>query len=222
VTGQVYLSVSREEETGVRKVGLYPTISARPSKRLELGLQPSLNLWANASEYMWTPVVGGQPHPLFGSVEQATVTLTTRLAYVFTPTLSLRLYASPYLFSRDFSEFREGMDLRADRFRDRFRTLEDPELRFDAARAQFLGDVNADGRADFSFRDPSFTYGQFNLNAVLHWEYRPGSTLYVVWTQDRSDQYADRAAGFGPDMERLFAAPGTNVLLLKLSYWLGL
>ena len=222
VTGQAYFSVSREDETDVRRVLFYPTLSVRPSKRVELGLQPSLNLWASEAEYMWTAVKDGVQHPLFGRVEQAIVTLTTRLSYVFSPTLGVQLYASPYLFSREFSDYSEAAKLRADHFRDRYRTFGEDELQWDEARSLFMGHLDDDGRVDFAFRDPSFTYGQFNLNAVLNWEYRPGSTLYVIWTQDRSDHYSSPPAGFGPDMERLFGAPGTNVLLLKLSYWLGL
>jgi hypothetical protein len=61
-----------------------------------------------------------------------------------------------------------------------------------------------------------------NANAVLRWEYRPGSTLFVVWSQGRNDFAADGRFQLRRDASDLFRAPGTNVLLINASYWLNL
>jgi hypothetical protein len=70
--------------------------------------------------------------------------------------------------------------------------------------------------------DPDFNYQPFNLNAVLRWEYLPGSTLYLVWTQARENVTDDYFTTLGYDLGGPFRAPATNVLLLKVSYWWNL
>jgi hypothetical protein len=70
--------------------------------------------------------------------------------------------------------------------------------------------------------DPSFNVKHFNANAVLRWEYRPGSTLFVVWSQQRDHATADGRFAPRRDAARLFGAPGPNVLAIKASYWLGM
>ena len=72
----------------------------------------------------------------------------------------------------------------------------------------------------YGFDNPDFNIRNFNSNAVLRWEYRPGSTLFVVWNQGRSDFAADGRFQLRNNASDLFRAPGTNVLLIKMSYWL--
>jgi ethanolamine utilization protein EutQ (cupin superfamily) len=56
-------------------------------------------------------------------------------------------------------------------------------------------------------------------NAILRWEYQPGSTLFLVWTQDRSDTVLDGEFSVREGMSRMFAGPADNVFLVKISYW---
>jgi len=78
------------------------------------------------------------------------------------------------------------------------------------------------GSPTFRFQDPTFTFRSLRGNAVLRWEYRPGSTLFVVWT--RSSQIPELARGniqFSDDASALFQGPSENVFLVKMTYWLG-
>jgi len=63
---------------------------------------------------------------------------------------------------------------------------------------------------------------QLRSNTVLRWEYRPGSTLYLVWTHGRGDytnQYSDRS--WMTDYRDLFKIHPTNTFLIKAAYWLN-
>jgi hypothetical protein len=86
--------------------------------------------------------------------------------------------------------------------------------------------VDPDGAATASsgttFLDPSFTLRSLRGNAVLRWEYRPGSTLYLVWTRSGESSLSRRSIAFGDDFGALFQGPSQNVFLIKVSYWLGL
>jgi hypothetical protein len=83
-------------------------------------------------------------------------------------------------------------------------------------------DHTGDGTPDYSFARPDFSVKELRSNLVVRWEYRPGSTLFVVWSQGRS--HADHSGAFRPmgDFDRLLDAPGRHVLAIKLNYWLDL
>jgi hypothetical protein len=201
------------------------TAALRASNRLSLSLRPALNRHVNAWQYVGWRLVDGEPLYLLARLDQTTGSLTTRLDYTFTPELSLQLYAQPFVSAGGYADFRTVRDARAARFHDRFRTFGPAELlaeeRPDGGRS-FLLDLDADGRPEASFADPSFNFRQMRSNAVLRWEYRPGSTFFVVWSQGRTGRDPAGDLAWGRDVRQLLAAPGTNVLLLKLSYWLGL
>jgi hypothetical protein len=56
---------------------------------------------------------------------------------------------------------------------------------------------------------------------VLRWEYRPGSTLFLVWNQGRqADASVIGTRSMAGDFRDLFDLHPDNTLLLKVSYWL--
>jgi hypothetical protein len=152
------------------------------------------------------------------------VALTARLNYTFSPTLSLQLYAQPFISAGDYSAFKVVTDPRAGAFADRVRTLGGGEITsavVDGDR-EYTADLNGDGTADHAFGDPSFNFKQLRSNVVLRWEYRPGSAIFMVWSQGRTDFTRNGTFRFDRDVGDLWSAEGTNVLMVKVSYWLGL
>ena len=82
--------------------------------------------------------------------------------------------------------------------------------------------VDADGQqpaVPFKFSDPNFNFKSLRGNAVLRWEYLPGSTLYFVWTQQRTNYDDGGDFSFGRDIKNLLTSPGDNVFIIKASYW---
>ena len=73
----------------------------------------------------------------------------------------------------------------------------------------------------FLLDSPDFNIKSLRVNAVFRWEFRPGSTAYVVWTQQREDEEGPGRLAFGPDLTSMFSAPGDNVLMVKVSYFLS-
>ena len=69
--------------------------------------------------------------------------------------------------------------------------------------------------------DPTFGRGRFRGNAVLRWEYRPSSTLFVVWSQARDHEGDPAAPAIGTQHEALWAQPGTNIVTVKWTHWIG-
>ena len=71
----------------------------------------------------------------------------------------------------------------------------------------------------FSFDDPDFNFKSLRLNAIFRWEWRPGSAMYFVWTEQRQDDARPGTFAFRHDFGQVFAAPADDVILFKIAYW---
>ncbi len=187
----------------------------RPSSRATVSAGPFLNWRREGAQWVGRFDLA-EPHYLFARLEQTTVGVTARADWTFSPTLSLQLYAQPFVSGGAYTEFKQVADARAEAYAARFAGVD--------ARLGDGGDVQADldgdGAAE-SFRSPDFNVKQFRSNVVLRWEYRPGSTLFAVWSQGRDHYAADGAFSFRSDLGALLDQPSENAFMLKLSYWIG-
>jgi hypothetical protein len=174
-----------------------PGFTLRPSPALSVTL--GMRYARNRDDAQWIEkVTGAADHYVFGHLEQTTVAFTSRVNYTITPNLSIQLYAQPFVSAGDYTSFKELVDGRAPRYADRYRA--------------------------FAYADnPDFNVRSFRTTNVLRWEYKPGSTLFVVWQQGREaeDEGARGTLRFGRDFGDVFSAPARNVFLVKLAYWLN-
>jgi hypothetical protein len=83
-------------------------------------------------------------------------------------------------------------------------------------------DLNGDGAVDWSFSDQDFNVRSLVGNAVLRWEYRPGSTIFLVWQRQQAWRTATGDFDFGRDLDALLGAPADDRFILKVNYWLGM
>ncbi len=182
---------------GQRDLELNPSVIFRPSTAL--AIEPGLRWARNQSATQWVAQVGAAdgPHYVFGTIDQKTLGLTMRVNYAMGPTLSLQMYAQPFVSAGAYHDYKELVSGRAARFGDRYRPYA------------------YDGSADFR-------YSSFRTTNVLRWEYRPGSTLFVVWQQGREDETDRGDFSFGRDVRGIFSAPAQNVFLVKWAYWFNL
>jgi len=135
-------------------------------------------------------------HYTFAHLDQKTASMSFRLDYTASPTLTVQAYASPFVSKGPYSNVRELTNPRADRYQDRFQPF-----------------AATPGYENFK---------AFNSNLVLRWEYRPGSTLFVVWSQGRIDPNdVDVTRPMSSDFKRLFNQHPENTFLVKVSYWLS-
>ncbi len=207
--------------------GIAPGASFRPSSQLNLSVSPSYRRNNNTWQYVTQQDALGSRRYVLAQLDQTTVSVTTRLNYTISPTLSLELYAQPFVSAGTYDRFMEVTDPRAVRFRDRFREFGAGEIRYDADAGEYAVDLDGDPGSDLVFANPDFNFKQMNSNAVLRWEYRPGSAFFLVWSQGRTDSLSDGSFGVRRDFGRLLGmgddhnVPATNVLLIKFSHWLN-
>lgn len=153
---------------------------------------------------------------VFGELDQHTLSADLRASWIFSPTLSLELFAQPLVSSGRYTGIRE---LRAPGSFDFLRYGEEGST---VDRASGMVDPDGAGpAAAFAVGQPDFTFASLRGNAVLRWEYQPGAALFLVWAQDRAMQEAAGDFRPGRSFDALFEGGGRNVFMLKASYRLA-
>ena len=182
------------------QLSLEPTLDIKLSSRFSTSIGTRWEENRNDIQYFdtFTDSTGAERYT-FAHLEQSTLSFTWRLAYTFTPNTTLQVYASPFVSKGTYSNVREIGTSRAKDYDARYRPYDDPEV------------------AD----DPGgFNVQEFRSNVVFRWEYRPGSTLFLVWSQGReSEQEVEGGNSFRGDFSDLFQLQAANTFLVKVSYW---
>lgn len=198
---------------------LDPTLDLRPTARATISLGPVVTHNHQPAQYVTTATsTDGSRAYLLGLLDQTTTALSARVSYAFSPTLAVDVYAQPFLSGGAYAAFRRVERPRAREFDERAPVLAPGSISLSPTTDRYGVDADQDGTAEYTFRNPDFNVRELRTNTVVRWEYRPGSTLFVVWAQTRDDDLVSPYAT-GRDMDRLFAAPPTNVLMVKLNYW---
>ena len=182
------------------EVELSPEVELKVSNRFTTSFSATYNRNRNDLQYFGTfaDLVGGQ-HYTFAHLNQRTLSLTWRLSYSFTPTASLQIYASPFISKGTYSDVREIAEARAREYTARYQPYADPVA------------ANPGG----------FNFQQFRSNIVFRWEYRPGSTLFLVWSQGREgSSNLEGTDSFRGNLGELFERRANDTFLVKVSYWL--
>ena len=203
----------------------------RPSTAVRIRLSPGLSRSVNTAQWVATvtdPTAAetfGNRY-VFADLEQTALLMTTRLDWTFSPTMSLQLFAQPLIATGDYTDLKEfrtpgtyDFDVYGE---DRGTITRGSACGSAQPGTSYLIDPDGVGPgACFSVRDRDFNQRALRGNAVLRWEYRPGSTLFFVWQQQRDAFAPTGIFDFERDTRELFSAPATNVFLVKATYWLG-
>ena len=176
------------------------SLDLRSASRFTMSL--GMNAEKRIEDQQWAgnygSVLSDTTHFTFARLDQSTFGITGRVNWTASPRLSLQLYAQPFVSTGSFSGWREIAAARSADVTARFRP--------------YGGGNNPGG----------FNFKQFNSNAVVRWEYRAGSTLFVVWQQGRAQTELNPGTfEFSRDYRDLFRAHPINTVLVKLAYWLN-
>ena len=195
------------------------SLSVRPGTQLELSLDPEWSRRRDTRQYIATepggPAAAYGNRYVFSAVDLTEVSSRLRLNYTFTPDLSLETYAEPFAASGRFHTFGELPAARA-------RTLRVYGTDGTTIERNADGSLTVtDGASTFDIEAQDFNVRSFRSNAVLRWEWRPGSTAYLVWQQDRSADRLFRPARPG-DLFDALNTRGDHFIALKVTYWLAL
>ena len=191
---------------------VHASLTWLPVRKVKLSGKASLNRRQYHQQYVNTISGPGSEEYVVGNINQGTLSLTFRGELFLTPELSLQYYGSPYYSVGDYSAFRRVDMANA---KDISQRLENLDVVYDGSSNSYVFDHMGES---FSFENPDFSFMQFRSNLVFRWEYKLGSTLYLVWAHDRSGW----ESVFNPIDEitgDLFGIKGNNILMFKLNFW---
>lgn len=172
------------------------TFTYRPSPAIRLSLSPRYGRTTTATQYV-TTIADGSWEPTYGSryifaaIDQEQVDMGIRTEWTMSPRLSFQLFLQPFIASGDYRDFKQLARPRDDEYF--------------AVEAPF---------------NPDFNFRSVRGSAVARWEFRPGSAIYAVWNENRSDVVPIGDFSLRRDLEALPDAPSQDVFLLKMSYWI--
>jgi hypothetical protein len=189
-------SIRTGDASKIRSAYVYVELKATTTLTLSIG--PTFTEEINNAQYYkviddLTAINTYGKQYLFAQLDRYTLATDIRADWIISPKLSFQVYVQPYITSGKYTNYK---------------SLREPKT-FEFASYQFTGN-----------RD--FDYIALQGNAVLRWEYLPGSTLFLVWTQTRADDQYIGDFQFGDSMERIFQVKPDNIVMLKLSYWFGM
>jgi len=201
--GTLDLEYGRNEDGG-SAYAIDGDVTVRPTPRWQLSFRPGYERRVDDQQYV-TTLDGGRAETfgrryVFAFIDRSTISSEVRLNYTFKPDVNLEFYGEPFAASGRYYDFGE---------------LETPRSR---ARLPY----GTEGTEAVALHNRDFNVFSFRSNLVLRWEWRPGSTLYLVWQQDRqeSEVRADRVGL--RDLFGSLQSAGDNIFAIKATFWLGM
>jgi len=210
----------RTHPYGAYNWSLYAGLRWKPRSNFSVHIEPGY-MWRHSAGQWVTSIEDKLKKETYGvryvmsDIIVETIPIEIRLNWTFTPKLSLQAYLQPYIGAGDYFDFKEWRAPRTfvfDVYGER-----DSTISFDEAKYTF--DPDGSGPAEpFSIQNPDFNLKSMRGTVVLRWEYRPGSTFFIVWTQNRADYSYPGQFDFSRDIQALFNAPGDHIFLIKINH----
>ncbi|MBT8487651.1 MAG: hypothetical protein KJO65_02375, partial [Gemmatimonadetes bacterium] len=209
-------------------------LSVRPSDNVSVSVNPGWETARSGDQYVtatnvlpYSPTYGTRY--LFADLDRTSFSMETRLDWTFSPKLSLQLFAQPLLSSGQYLQYKQLASSESFDF-DAFQSGTGNEVGSEVqcssdiceVDGQQYVDFDGDGTTDSSFSDRDFNVRSLVGNAVVRWEYRPGSTIFFVWQRQQAGRTSYGDFDFGRDLGALWGAPAENRFIVKVNYWLGL
>jgi hypothetical protein len=199
ITASLDVSVA-DGEFGGDEFGLEGSVAIRASPRWSLSVGPSFTRGRVAAQYRGTftdaaaTTTFGRRY-LFAPLEFTELQANIRANITFAPRITLEMFVQPLIYSSDYLPAGALTAPRTFTF------------------ASWSGAPTDEG---------DNTERSLRGNAVLRWEWRPGSAIYVAWQQTRESFGPESDFRFGRDQRLLFEAPPDNILVVKATYWLSM
>jgi len=226
---EFYGNYNKGFENNLENMSLGTGISWKPTNFLRVSLNPGFSKSFTELQYVTETDMGEDARYIFASIDRKTINTSLRINLNLSPDLTLQYWGQPFIASGRYYDYKYITDPMADKFRDRFHTYSAGEItRLDGS-AEI--DENLDGSVDYTFDTGDFNVQEFLSNLVVRWEYSPGSSVYLVWSQTRSGFNPSGRMEYLNNMGDLFDRNlfrndddyrMRNVFLVKFSYRFGL
>jgi hypothetical protein len=197
-------------------------LTLKPSSALKLTMGPDYSWYDDQAGYVTRvedPVMTATygDRYIFSDIEYKEVGMSMRVDWAFTPRLTLQAYAQPLIAVGDYHRLKEFAAPRTYDF-NAYGETPGSSIAYDATEDEYQIDPG-DGGEPFTVSNPSFTFKSIRLNTVLRWEYRPGSTFFLVWTRNGTGFSSVANLDIERDARSLLELPGEDVVMAKVTRW---
>ncbi|MBS0010232.1 MAG: hypothetical protein KFF49_02405, partial [Bacteroidales bacterium] len=213
--------ISGMQEDASLSINYNMGITIRPVNTLRISLSPGYSIRNDEFQYISRRSFNDEDRYIFGKIDQKVLNMSLRINYNITPDLTIQYWGQPFIATGKYSNIKMITDPVADELSDRYQQYTDAQL---TKEETYYGiDEDIDGTYDYSFGIPDFSVNEWLSNLVIRWEFLPGSTAFLVWSQTRD--FYQQAGEFEvwDNMHQLFTdKKANNTFLVKLSYRFGL
>jgi hypothetical protein len=223
------VSIYMNSNTGFEKSNhsfyLGSDITYKPINYLFFTVSPGYNKSFTELQYVTKLNYNGSDRYIFASINRTTINASFRLNFNLTPDLTLQYWGQPYIASGKYFNHKYILNPVSNEYTGRFHVYTAAQNSFDAVNNQYNIDENTDGTTDYTIGNNDFNYQFFLSNLVIRWEYNPGSTVYLVWSQTRDNFNDSGKMDYFNNMGDLFNRNNSiphNIFLIKFSYRFGL
>lgn len=193
----------------------------RPINALNLSLEPEFTSSFSELQYVDQVDQQGYSRYILSAIDQKIFSMSLRANLTITPELTIQYWGQPFLASGDYHDYKYITNGTAGSFEDRFHTYTVDEITYNEHEDSYQIREDATGNVSYNINNPDFRVQEFLSNMVLRWEYRPGSFIYLVWSQSRDEFDPEPGFNFSDHLPRIWAIHPRNVFMLKVSYRLG-
>lgn len=221
VYASVWANSSKGGDNSSKSWSAGMNFTAKPLQSLSVTISPSYSVRRDLQQ--WVNYNEDNDRYILGRIDQQIVSMSVRINYNITPDLSVQYWGQPFLAAMDYSEFKVVTDPQAENFSDRFHILTGNEIYLNQGENLYYVNENNAGNVMYEFDNPDHNYDQYLSNLVARWEFSPGSTIYLVWSQTRN--YSDETGSFslGQNINNLYTVNRPHdIFLLKFTYRFGL
>ena len=208
-------------QDGGRSFNISPELTYKPTNNLVLSLNPSYMSSFDELQYVDHSDYGSNDRYIFASIDQKVLSMSLRVNFNLSPDLTLQYWGQPFIASGKYYDFKYITDPLASDYHNRFTTYTPAQSSL-VDDEYYSIDENSDDIEDYTIGKPDFNVQEFLSNLVIRWEYNPGSSVYLVWSQTRSGYNGMGMMDFSNDIGDLFREKPHNVFLIKFSYRFGL
>ncbi len=193
------------------------SLTYKPVNTVSFSISPEYAIGEDNLQYV-TTIEGDAPdNYIMAHLYSEQFSVAARINVGITPDMSIQYYGQPFFFAGNYSDFKKITDPDAPQYNNRFHEFTPNEIHFNYETEEYEVDTNGN-RTDFSFEDPNFHFLQYRSNLVFRWEYKPGSTFFVVWSQGRTTDGPKGEFMFNDYAKELHSTFPQNDFLIKLSY----
>jgi len=218
-----HVSGSKGYENSSNSIHSEVEIDYKPTNYLVVSFNPGFTKSFTELQYVTVENINNTDKYIFASIDRETISTSFRVNLNLSPNLTLQYWGQPFIAAGKYYDHKLILDPKADSYIERFLTYSGNQISLD--NDQYNIDENVNGTTDYSFNKEDFNVQEFLSNLVVRWEYNPGSSVYLVWNQTRSNSNDSGHLDLFNDLDNLFDNNDNkphNIFLIKFSYRFGL